>query len=78
MKAVDISQSNTNTSTYTNSTARAPNIQHNSPEVKDVCYFAERVRHMLDVKINHLRTAMQKSDNLPYIDMFMIRIQALE
>jgi hypothetical protein len=32
---------------------------------------------MLDVKINHLRTAMQKSDSLPNIDMFMIRIQAL-
>jgi hypothetical protein len=42
-------------------TAKAPNIRHDSPEVKDVCYFAERVRHMLDVKINHLRTAMQKS-----------------
>ena len=28
-------------------TARAPNIKHNSPEVKDVCYFAERIRHML-------------------------------
>ena len=59
-------------------TAKAPNIKHNSPEVKDVCYFAERVRHMLDVKKNHLRTAMQKSDNLPNIDMVMIRIQALE
>jgi hypothetical protein len=33
---------------------------------------------MLDVKINHLRTAMYKSDNLPNIDMLMIRIQALE
>ena len=33
---------------------------------------------MLGVKINHLRIAMQKSDNLPNIDMFMIRIQALE
>ena len=59
-------------------TARAPNIKHNSPEVKDLCYFAERVRYMLDVKINHLRIAMQKSDNLPNSDMFMIRIQALE
>ena len=45
-------------------------------EVKDVCYFAERVRHMLDVKINHLRVAMDKSDNLPSKDMLMIRIQA--
>ncbi len=33
---------------------------------------------MLDVKINHLRTIMQKLDNLPSKDMFMIRIQALE
>jgi hypothetical protein len=33
---------------------------------------------MLEVKKNHLRAAMQKSDNLPNIDMFMIRIQALE
>ena len=58
--------------------AKAPNIKHNSPEVKDVCYFAERVRHMLEVKKNHLRTAMQKSDSLPNIDMVMIRIQALQ
>ena len=37
---------------YTNAnTAKAPNIKHTSPEVKDVCYFAERVRHMLGVKI---------------------------
>ena len=33
---------------------------------------------MLDVKKNQLRIAMYKSDNLPDIDMFMIRIQALE
>jgi hypothetical protein len=59
-------------------TTRAPNIKHNSPEVKDVCYFADRVRHMLDVKINHLRIAMYKSDNLPNSDILMIRIQALE
>jgi hypothetical protein len=58
--------------------AKTPNIKHNSPEVKDVCYFADRVRHMLEVKKNHLRTAMQKSNNLPNIDMVMIRIQALE
>jgi hypothetical protein len=62
----------------TSNTARAPYIKHNSPEVKDVCYFAERVRHMLDVKKNHLRTAMQKSDTHFKSDMYMIRIQALE
>jgi len=48
----------------TSNTAKAPYVKHTSPEVKDVCYFAERIRHMLDVKINHLRKAMQKSDNL--------------
>jgi len=58
-------------------TARAPNIKHDSPQVKDISYF-ERVSHMLEVKINHLRIAMQKSDNLPNINMFMIMIQALE
>src|SRR5215217_5717126 len=59
-------------------TARAPNIKADSPEVKEIIDFAERVRYMLDVKINHSRIAMQKSDNLPNIDMFTIRIQALE
>jgi len=49
-------------------TTRAPDIKHSSSDVKDVCYFADRVRHMLDVKKNHLRTAMQKSDT------YMIRI----
>jgi hypothetical protein len=43
-----------------------------------VCYFAERVRRMLDVKINHIRRAMEKSDNLLTSDMLMIRIQALQ
>ena len=33
---------------------------------------------MLEVKKNHLRTAMEKSDNLFRSDMLMIRIQALE
>jgi hypothetical protein len=38
-------------------TTRAHNIKYNSPEVKDMCYFgyfANRVRHMLDVKITSL------------------------
>ena len=80
MKAVDIpySNSNTNTNVYTNSPAKAPIIKHNSPEVKDVCYFAERVRYILEVKKSHLRAAMQKSDNLQNIDMIMVRIQALK
>ena len=59
----------------TSNTARAPYIKHNSPEVKDVCYFAERVRHMLDVKKSHLRMAMQESDTHFKSDMYMIRIQ---
>jgi hypothetical protein len=64
--------------TFNFNTAKAPHIKHNSSEVKDVCYFAERVRHMLDVKINHMRTAMEKSDELFKSDMMMIRIQALQ
>jgi hypothetical protein len=76
MKAVD-NNPNHNSINHLNIT-KAQNIKHNSPEVKDVCYFAERVRYMLDVKKNHFRAAMQKSDNLPTIDMIMIRIQVLE
>jgi hypothetical protein len=33
---------------------------------------------MLDVKINHLRVAMDKSNNLLNSDMIMIRIQSLQ
>ena len=33
---------------------------------------------MLDVKINHIRRAMEKSNNLLTSDMLMIRIQALQ
>ena len=40
--------------------------------------FCREVRHMLDVKINHLRIAMQKSDTVFKRDMYMIRIQALQ
>ena len=76
MKAFDIpdSNGNTNTTVYTNSPAKAPNIKHNSHEVKDVCYFADRVSHILEVKKDHLRRAMQKSGNLPNIDMIIVSI----
>ena len=59
-------------------TAKAPYIKHNSPEVKEVVDFAERVRYVLELKINKLRTIMRKSDNHYGADMTMIRIQALE
>ena len=58
-------------------TARAPYIKHNSPEVKVVCYFAERVRHMLVVK-KIILELLCKSQIIFLIDMVMIRIQALE
>ena len=61
MKIKTFDSPSTENYTFNTNTAKAPNIKHNSPEVKDVCYFAERVRHMLDVKINHIRIAMQKS-----------------
>jgi hypothetical protein len=44
-------------------TARSPNIKADSPEVKEVVDFAERLRYVLELKINKLRTIMQKSDN---------------
>jgi hypothetical protein len=78
MKIKRFDSPSTENHTFNFNTARAPNIKHNSPEVKDVCYFAERIRHMLDVKINYMRTAMEKSDNLLTGDMLMIRIQALQ
>jgi hypothetical protein len=59
-------------------TARAPNIPHDSPEVKDVVNFADRFWYVLELKIKKLRTIMQKSDNHLEADMTMIRIQALE
>ena len=59
-------------------TARAPNIKAESPEVKEVVNFAERLRYVLELKINKLRTIMQKSANHYNADMAMIRIQALE
>jgi hypothetical protein len=36
-------------------TARAPNIKTNSPEVKEVVDFGERVRYMLDVKTTYVK-----------------------
>jgi hypothetical protein len=59
-------------------TARAPNIPHNSPEVKEVVNFADRFWYVLELKINKLRAIMQKSNNHYDADMAMIRIQALE
>jgi hypothetical protein len=59
-------------------TARAPNIKADSPEDKEVVDFAERLRYILELKINKLRTIMQKSGNHFDADMAMIRIQALE
>jgi hypothetical protein len=59
--------------------ARAPNIQANSPEVKEVVDFAERLRYVLALKINKLGIAMRKSNTPLEGDMMMmIRIQALE
>jgi hypothetical protein len=58
MKAVNDKNNNLDLNLSNPNIARAPNIKHDSPEVKDVCYFAERVRYMLDVKINQLRFAI--------------------
>ena len=59
-------------------TAKAPNIKHDSPKVKDVVDFADRFWYVLELKIKKLRTIIQKSDNDYDSDMAMIRIQSLE
>jgi hypothetical protein len=45
-----------------------------TPETKQVVDFADRLWYVLELKINKLRTAMQKSDNHFNADMSMIRI----
>jgi hypothetical protein len=47
-------------------------------DTKQVVDFAERLRYVLELKINKLRVAMQKSNTHLEADMQMIRIQALE
>lgn len=59
-------------------TARAPYIKHDSPEIKDVVNFADGFWYVLELKINKLRTIMQKSNIHLEPDMTMIRVQALE
>jgi hypothetical protein len=45
---------------------------------KEVVDFAESLRYVLELKINKLRTAIQKSNIRGETDMLMIRIMALE
>jgi hypothetical protein len=45
---------------------------------KEVADFAERVRYVLELKINKRGIVMQKSNTHIEADMSMIRIQALE
>ena len=59
-------------------TARAPNIKHDSPEVKELVDFADRFCYMLELKINKLKAIIQKSNTHYEADMAMIRVQALE
>jgi hypothetical protein len=58
-------------------TARAkPGIA--TADDKEVVDFADRLWYVLELKINKLRIAMQKSNTRGQTDMLMIRIQALE
>jgi outer membrane lipoprotein-sorting protein len=59
-------------------TARVPNIKHDSPEIKEVVDFADRLWYVFELKIKKLRLAMQKSNIRGESDTLMIRIQALE
>jgi hypothetical protein len=47
-------------------------------EERIIVDFDERLRYVLELKINKLRIAMQKSNTPLEGDMLMIRIQALE
>jgi hypothetical protein len=59
-------------------TARAKAGIATAEDKEEVVDFAERLRYVLELKINKLRIAMRKS-NTPFEgDMMMIRIQALE
>ena len=51
---------------------------NDTADTKQVVDFAERLSYLLELKINKLRTAMQKSNTPLEGDMLMIRIQALE
>ncbi|MFL6378086.1 MAG: hypothetical protein ACJ72R_11565 [Nitrososphaeraceae archaeon] len=46
--------------------------------VKEVVNFAERLRYVLELKINKLRIDMQKSNTHVDKDRLMIKIQVLE
>jgi len=60
-----------------NELATGPYIKHDSPEVKDVCYFADRFWYVLELKKKKLNDIIQKSNNHYESDMAMTRIQAL-
>ena len=47
-------------------------------DTKEVVEFAERLRHVLELKINKLRIVMEKSNSSADTDRIMIKIQALE
>ena len=47
-------------------------------EKERIVDFAERLRYVLELKINKLRIAMQKSNTPLEGDMLMVKIQALE
>jgi hypothetical protein len=47
-------------------------------DTKEVVDFAERLRHVLELKINKLRIVMEKSNSSADTDRIMIKIQALE
>ena len=59
-------------------TARGKGGIATTADTKEVVDFAEKLRYVLELKINKLRIAMQKSNIRGETDMIVIRIQALE
>jgi hypothetical protein len=54
------------------------NDNSGTADTKQVVDFAGRLRYVLELKINKLRMAMQKSNTPLEGDMLMIKIQTLE
>jgi hypothetical protein len=53
-------------------------MSQSQTETEKIINFAKRLRYVLELKINKLRTDMQKSNIRRETDMLIIRIQALE
>ena len=59
-------------------TARAPNIKADSPEDKEVVDFAERLRYVLELKINKCRREIRDCTIPMEADRLLAQIMAFQ